>query len=554
MIITFLLILLSMPPNPYTRAPIRPPKFPALMNKGPGRIQPALGERKAIVILIDFSDNLSTYPASEFDSLIYGESENSMRKYYSEVSYGNFTISKESNIIGWVRAPQNYSYYVGDSFGFYSDYPNNVQKLVEDACALADDSVDFSQYDGDGDGIVDGIFIVHAGPGAEETGSIHDIWSHQWQLSNTGTGCPGPYQTEDGVKVDFYSMEPERFETVTGHPRITCGVFCHEFGHVLGLPDLYDIDYSTNGIGSFCLMAAGSWGRAGDSDLPGNSPAHFSSWCKYQLGWLNPTGVSRSEISRLENQQIPCVVQSPFAIRMLEDPGGPDWNFSTGGKGEYFLIENRCRTGFDRSLPGDGLLILHIDDSRTANSDEKHPLVGIMQADHDPGFLLANWGSGDDLWKEDSIGFYDGSIPSSRFYGDSASGVTIYNIGPSGSTMTASFWISPIFLGTIKAMPNPFRANHPPSWGNAVAITYTPSDTTELGSQFPDFKVTIYNMAGERVRVLDDASEIDRYRRTALWNLKNEKNQNVVSGMYLYIIEIQGERVERRKGKLTIIR
>jgi len=120
--------------------------------------------------------------------------------------------------------------------------------------------------------------------------------------------------------------------------------------------------------------------------------------------------------------------------------------------------------------------------------------------------------------------------------------------------MTASFWISPIFLGTIKAMPNPFRANHPPSWGNAVAITYTPSDTTELGSQFPDFKVTIYNMAGERVRVLDDASEIDRYRRTALWNLKNEKNQNVVSGMYLYIIEIQGERVERRKGKLTIIR
>ncbi|MEO0142389.1 MAG: M6 family metalloprotease domain-containing protein [candidate division WOR-3 bacterium] len=546
------LILLAMPPYPYGRAVIKPPKFPALMNRGPGRIEPAVGERKAIVLLIDFSDNPHQYDASKFDSLIYGESINSMRKYYSEVSYGKFTISKESNIEGWFLAPQLYSYYVGDSFGFYSDYPNNVQKLVEDACALADPYVDFSQYDGDGDGIVDGIFIVHAGPGAEETGDIHDIWSHQWQLSNTGTSCPGPYQTQDGVKVDYYSMEPERFEVVATAP-ITCGVFCHEFGHVLGLPDLYDIDYSTYGIGSFCIMSAGSWGQAGSSDLPGNTPCHFSAWCKYQLGWLNPTGVSRSEVSRLDNQQIPCSAGNPYVIRMGEDPGGPDWNWS-GGKGEYFLIENRYRTGFDRSLPGDGLLILHIDDSQEDNSNENHPLVGIMQADGDKDYLLSNWGSASDLWKDDSIGFYDGSVPSSRFYGDSASGVTVYNIGKADSVMTASFWISPVFLGTIKALPNPFKINRPPSWGNAVAITYTPSDTTELGSQFPEFKVTIFNIAGERVRVLDDPSEIDRWRRTAFWNLKNEKNQDVVSGMYLYIIEIQGDHIERRKGKMTIIR
>ncbi len=543
-----------MPPNPYTRAPIKPPKFPALVNRGPGFIKPALGEKKTIVILIDFSDNPHTYPADQFDSLIYGEGENSMRKYYSEVSHGKFTISKQSNIEGWLGAPQPYSYYVGDSFGLYSDYPNNVQKLVEDACALADPYVDFSQYDGDGDGIVDGIFIVHAGPGAEETGNIHDIWSHQWQLSNTGTSCPGPYQTQEGVKVDYYSMEPERL--VNPPSRITVGVFAHEFGHVLGLPDLYDIDYSTNGIGSFCLMAAGSWGRAGSSDLPGNTPSHFSAWCKYQLGWLTPTGVSRSEVSRLENQQIPGSATSPYAIRMCEDPDGPHWDSYTGGKGEYFLIENRYRTGFDRSLPGDGLLILHIDDSQKENSNENHPLVGIMQADGDSKFLLerTTWGTAEDLWKDDSIGFYDGSVPSSRFYGDSASGVTVYNIGPAGSTMTASFWISPVFLGTVKAVPNPFKVNRPPAWGNAVAITYIPSDTTELGSQFPDFKVTIFNIAGERVRVLDDPNEIDRWRRTAFWNLKNEKNEEVVSGMYLYIIEIQGEHIERRKGKMTIIR
>lgn len=552
--ITLLLILLSMPPSPYTRTPIKPPKFPALMNRGLGFIQPALGEKKVIVILVDFADNNAQYPKQEFDSLIYGENENSMRKYFSEVSYGKFTISRQSNIIGWVRAPQNYAYYVGDSFGFYSDYPRNVQKLVEDACALADPYVDFSQYDGDGDGIVDGIFIVHAGPGAEETGNPNDIWSHQWQLSNTGTSCPGPYQTQDGVKVDYYSMEPERL--VNPPSRITVGVFVHEFGHILGLPDLYDIDYSTSGIGIFCLMAAGSWGKAGSSDKPGNTPSHPSAWCKYQLGWLTPTAVERTGISKLENQQIPCSARSPFAIRMFEDPGGPDWNDQTGGKGEYFLIENRYRTGFDRSLPGDGLLILHIDDSRTTNKNENHPLVGIMQADGDKGFLLprSTWGTAEDLWKNDTIGFYDGSIPSSRFYGDSASGVTVYNIGPADSIMTASFWISPVFLGRIASYPNPFRVDRLPSWGKSVVISYTPSDTTELGSQFPQFKVTIYNIAGERVRILDTADEIDIHRRCAFWDLKNEKGNDVVSGMYIYVIELETQRVERSKGRLTIIR
>jgi len=547
-----------MPPSPYTRAPIQPPKFPALMNQGPGLIQPALGEKKAIVILVDFADNPSTYQKSQFDSLIYGENENSMRRYYSEVSYGKFTISRQSNVIGWVRAPQLYSYYVGDSFGFYSDYPHNVQKLVEDACALADPYVDFSQYDGDGDGIVDGIFIVHAGPGAEEITDpqerIHHIWSHQWQLSNTGTSCPGAYQTQDGVKVDYYSMEPERL--INPAARITCGVFCHEFGHILGLPDLYDIDYSTSGIGSFCLMAAGSWGQASSSDLPGNTPSHLSAWCKYQLGWLTLTAVERTGISKLENQQVPCSAKNPYAVRMFEDPGGPDWNSYTGGTGEYFLIENRFRTGFDRALPGDGLLILHIDDSRTENTNEKHPLVGIMQADGDAGFLLprSTLGKAEDLWKNDLIGFYDGSTPSSRFYGDSASGVTVYNISLADSIMTASFWISPVFLGKVAAYPNPFKINRIPSWGKSVVISYTPSDTTELGSQFPEFKVTIYNIAGERVRILDDQNEIDRYRRCAFWDLKNEKSNAVVSGMYIYVIEIQGERVERSKGRLTIIR
>lgn len=554
--ILLIAMLFVMPPNPFVdrEKPIAKPAYPILMNRGIRRIPQPLGEKKVVVILVDFNDNGHIYHVEDFDSLIYGENQHSLRDYYTEVSYDRFTISTESKIVGWYRAPYNYSYYVGDSFGFFSPYPNNVQRLVEHACSLADPVVDFSQFDEDADGLVDAIFIVHAGPGAEETGNKSDIWSHKWQLSNTGTGCPGAYQTNDGVRVDHYSMEPERFATVTG--RITVGVFAHEFGHILGLPDLYDTDYSTYGIGIFGLMGAGSWGRVDSQDLPGSSPTHLCVWSKYQLGWLTPTSIERIGVSKLENEQIACAAANPVAYRLLEDPGGPDWE-SYGGIGEYFLVENRFRTGFDSSLPGDGLLILHVDDTQTSNNNETHPLVGIMQADGDGDFLLdyGDVGRAEDLWKNSTYGFGDSSTPASLDYDDNPTGAWVYDIGPADSVMTASFWVTPILLGRVHSFPNPFRIDKEPSWGRKVVITYVPSDTVGLVDPFPDFQVTIYNIAGERVRVLDVArAEIDPYTRRAFWDLKNDKGEDVVSGMYLYVIETRGARTERRKGRMTIIR
>ncbi len=546
-----------MPPNPFAdlKKPIIEPEWPALMNVGIKRIDPAIGERKALVILIDFTDNQRIYSSSDFDSLIYGTNQSSLRDYYSEVSFGRFTIDTASTITDWVRAPNPYSYYIGDSFGIYpGNYPNNVQGIVVAACNLADPMVNFADYDNDQDGIVDAIFIVHAGPGAEETGNPNHVWSHQWQLSNTGTGCPGAYQTNDGVAVDYYSMEPERFETYSG--RITVGVFAHEFGHVLGLPDLYDRDYSTSGIGRFAIMAAGSWGRASDQDLPGSSPAHFCAWSKYQLGWITPTAVDRIGVSKLENQLIACAAFSPLAYRLLSDEGGPDWDLSVG-MGEYFLVENRYRAGFDRSLPGNGLLILHCDDTQPDNDNESHPLVGIMQGDGDENFMLprTNPGSASDLWKNNSYGFGDTSRPTSFDYNGNPTGVWVYDIGPADSIAQASFWVTPVLLGTVYSMPNPFIINQEPSWGRKVIITYIPTDTIGLVDPNPMFTVTIYNIAGDRVRVLNsEPEEIDRMRRQAFWDLKNEKDQETVSGMYLFIIETQGAKVERNKGRLTIIR
>jgi immune inhibitor A len=550
-----LLYLFIMPPNPFAEVerPIVAPEFPALMNAGGMRVEKPSGERKALILLIDFNDNPHTCQSYQFDSLIYGENQNSLRDYYTEISYGKFTISKSSEVSPWFRAPQDYSYYIGDSFGIYpGNYPHNVQGIVWAACSLADPFVNFADFDEDSDGYVDAIFIVHAGPGAEETGNPNHVWSHKWQLSNTGPGCPGAYPTDDGVYVDHYSMEPETLVSSPGG-RITVGVFAHEFGHVLGLPDLYDRDGSTYGIGMFGIMAVGSWGRANTGDLPGSSPTHFCAWSKYQLGFVSPVELGRSGVSKLENQSVACAATNAVAYRLLEDLNGPDWDWQ-GGIGEYFLAENRYRAGFDKSLPGDGILILHIDDTRLHNDSEGHPLVGVMQADGDERFLLSDIGTADDLWKNNTYGFGDTSKPSSFDYDGNPTGVWVYDIGAEASVMTASFWVTPVLLGKVYSYPNPYIIKQEPSWGRKVIINYVPSDTIELGQEYPLFEVAIYNIAGERVRLLDSAVEIDRYSRRAFWDLKNEKGEEAVSGMYLYVIKTQGNKVEKRTGRLTIIK
>ncbi len=554
-LILFVSNLFLMPPNPYwdTKLEFHIPKMPAMINR-PVKAGKVVGGKRALMVLIDFSDNTHIYNKENFDSLVYGSTTRSMANYYRENSYGKFWLETTSLVTNWQRATQDYSYYVGDSFGIYSNYPHNSQGLVYEACRLIDPFVDFRQFDENSDGLVDNIFIVHAGPGAEETGNPRHIWSHKWQLSDNSMGCPGPYQTQDGVRVDHYSVEPERFENPS--TLITIGVFCHEFGHQIGLPDLYDTDYSSSGLGRFCLMAAGSWARASTADPPGSSPVHICSWGKYQLGWITPVGIERRGLKEIKNAPLPAIARDSTCYRMLEDPYGPDWD-EDGGNGEYFLVENRFRCGFDQGLPGNGLLILHIDDSRMSNSDDEHPIVGIMQADGNtrPSLPYGDLGSENDLWKNSAYGFGDTSRPSSYDYNGNPTGVWVYNISSNDSVMKADLWVTPVLLGKVYSYPNPYIK------GQALkklTITYVPSDTLEFINKFPGFKVTIFNLAGEKVRTLDDPTEIDRFSRRAYWDLRNDKGNNVTSGMYFYLIESIPEsptdRVERNKGRLTIIR
>ncbi len=377
---------------------------------------------RALLILVDFTDQpyeggvVAATPA-DFDSLLFSEGHlnptGSMTEFYLENSYGKFYIY--GDVYGWYRMPQTYAYYVDGQRGFGS-YPQNAQGMVVDAVQAADADIDYSLYDSNNDGEVDGLFVIHSGPGYEETGNNNDIHSHQWSIY--------PHQQYlDGVTINTYSTEPE--ERISTSSITDIGVFCHEYGHVLGLPDLYDVDYTPStsaGLGDWSLMASGSWNGAG------RRPAHMDAWSKSYVGFLDPVIVTEN----ITDIEVPPVETEPVVYRLWA-------NGSVGN--QYFLVANRQKIGFDGPLPGSGLLIYHVDDSRWGNADVNHYQVALEQAD---GLFQLEWAHNDgdaaDPWPgvTNKRSFDDLSTPNSRSYSNATTQVSVWMISDNDSIMTAN--------------------------------------------------------------------------------------------------------------------
>lgn len=378
-----------------------------LMRDDPGRDETTL---HVPVILVDFSDNEANnddYPVEHYEELLFSLDEldpGSVREWYLENSYGEVEIVGE--VVGWVRLPQTYEYYVNHEHG-NGDWPNNSQRMTYDAVNLVDDEVDFSAFDNDEDGEVEAVYIVHAGPGAEANDGDEDmIWSHAWALNRNRVRL-------DGVWINHYSTEPDDGQV---------GVFGHELGHAMfGLPDVYDRDYSSEGLGNWSMMAGGSWGGGGAS------PAHFDAWCKLQCGFIDPTVLAQN--------------RNGVEIQPVEE-ADDTYILWTGGNfdNEYFLLENRQQIGFDASIPGSGLLIYHVDDNVEGQNDDEwypdhqdegHYLVALEQADGNWDLELGeNRGDAGDPFPGESNNqtFNNNSTPNSRNYGDQNTEVSITNI------------------------------------------------------------------------------------------------------------------------------
>ena len=360
-----------------------------------------------------------------------------MAGHYLEMSYGQFHLS--GTVYGWYEMSQNGAYYEGSQSEPYDngfgDPPGGTGSFLKETLDLADLEIDFAQYDSDGpdgipnsgddDGFVDAAFFVHTGRGGEGGGAY--IWSHRWTYSGWwGTS----YRTNDmgangsNIRVNDYIIQPA---VSTNSGLIEIGVFSHEFGHALGLPDLYDTDYSSGGVGSWCLMAGGSWSTPA-------SPVHMSAWCKEMLGWTNP----QQPTENMSDVQFPTAALNPFVLKLwthgIVAPYVSGYSQGQDVGREYYLIENRQRQGTEQHLPGTGLIIWHIDNSQWGNNNENHRMVDVMPAD---GFF--NGSSPGDAWPgtTDNHNFDFETFPSATGWDGQNTQVAVLNISADDTLMTA---------------------------------------------------------------------------------------------------------------------
>jgi immune inhibitor A len=449
------------------------------------RTTQASGDYRALVILLDFADNPAdslNHPPSAYANLLFSQGTHptgSMRDYFQEVSRGAFDIS--GVVTRWYRAPRDYAEY-SNGLGGFGGVPNNAQQMAADAVLLADADHDLGDFDNDGpdgipdsgddDGMIDALFIVHAGPGGEETADFNDIWSHQWNL-------PAAYASPDGVAAFLYTTEPEEWAGAAPFTApdalISVGVFCHEFGHVLGLPDLYDTSNTLDaheGVGEWDLMGSGLYNHL-DGDALGSKPGHFSAWSLARLEWVTPVWVTADSLGAA----IPPVETSDRVFRL--------W---TNGEeaAEYFLIENRQPIGFDAGLvrssveagdgPAHGLLIYHVDESVIGQEDETHKLLDVEEAggvripsgfigeqnlDASDGLtvfqticggtvnVVGNRGDNYDPWpgEGNQTDFEGASCPSTDSYcGGRPSQVAVRNISETSGTVTADILVTGLLV------------------------------------------------------------------------------------------------------------
>jgi immune inhibitor A len=372
---------------------------------------PLRGVVNVVVVLVEFTDRAfsAQHTRQHFEDLFFSTgviATGSVREYYAEATNNLVTISGQ--VVGPYTMPRTLAEYANGASGTGSTNPN-ARDLARDAAQAADADVDFSGFDNDGDGFVDAYVIVHAGAGAEQSGSGGDIWSHKWVLRSA--------LDADGVQIYAYLTVPED---------ALIGVCAHELGHLLfGFPDLYDTDGTSEGVGNWCLMGGGSWNGGGAT------PAHPSAWCKANQGWATVTNVSSNGVRSIQD-----VREGHEVFRLWKDGGVSQ---------EYFLVENRQKTGFDAELPGSGLCIWHIDESISTNSNEAHPKVALEQADGlDHLGSGANRGDAGDAWpgSTNKTAFDRSSTPNSRSYAGNDTCVAVTSISASGTTMTADLRVA----------------------------------------------------------------------------------------------------------------
>lgn len=325
---------------------------------------PTKGQQKSLVILAQFEDVSFTIEEvqSAFRKMLNqkgyaaNNATGSARDYYLASSNGQFNPTFVT--VGPYTLPHEMAYYGGNT-AKGSDRPARLMQFCRDAVAAASADIDYTEYDTDNDGYIDNVFIYYAGYSEAEGGSEDCIWPHQYGVvpdSVIGT-C-----SFNGKTISSYACTSE-LKGNTGSVMCGIGTFCHEFGHVLGLPDYYHTSKKgATTLGRWDIMDSGSYLNNG------NTPPTHSAYNRFCLGWLSPVQINQATTLNLYTLNQDSVLSNTTQAYLLaqgvhnmdaEDPNYP----------EFFILEYRKKTGWDAYLPDSGMVVWHVDFSEQAWRD-----------------------------------------------------------------------------------------------------------------------------------------------------------------------------------------
>jgi immune inhibitor A len=507
----------AMPPRPGvlegTGSPL--PVFPPGVEvAGPNRLKDE-SNLETVTILMQFPDNRAdslAHSPARFDSMLYSTGvydgqqyrEGSLNDYWLECSYGNYHVRGGVGGDRWFMSTYNYSRYYDGNYML-----STGRQLARENVQQVDAYVDFSQFDLNQDGHIPACFMVHAGADGSDNGNDSCCWSHA--ISGFG------YVTNDGVTIDGVTNVPE-FAMVTESRETTMcciAVMCHEMGHLVGLPDLYDGYRDDWGPGYWSLMSYGAWGAGGNTPW---SPSHPDAWCLNEAGFVTPTVVT----TNLYDVHIPPVEDEPVVYKA--------WRRGTD-RDTCFYLENRQQKGFDTPLPGHGLAIWHIDPAQNnmwnyvdLEEDSTFHLDSGFQYRPDPHVYHQEMGDTSDLlpgnWNR--VVFDSASKPSSKDRTNHSTGVCVENIHESGDTIICDIIVKPESVGvaerptphsrlpTFQAAPNPFSRE--------VNLTLLPAGA----------EVCIYSTAGTLVWSTDVPAA-----GWLTWTGRDQSGTRLSEGVYL---------------------
>lgn len=364
------------------------------------------GKRKGLVILVNFKDKKmqSKHTQAEwndyFNKVGYNKYGNngSVHDYFYAQSYGKLDL--EFDVIGPVTVSKNMA-----SYGANDAQGNDIDPagMIKEACELAyaKEKMDMSQYDWDGDGAVDQVYVIYAGYGEAAGGEANTIWPHEWDIQGGGYSL-----VLGGQRIRTYACSSE-LNGGNGTDISGIGTACHEFSHCMGIPDFYDTaGGGCFGMDAWDLMDYGSYG--GD----GYEPTGYNTYEKWVSGWIEPTILTD-----------PCYIKN---MKPLSDAPEACVVFNEANKNEYYIFENRQLKGTDVALPNHGMLVIHVDYDQKVwfdnevNNTSNHQRFTVVPADNK---LTSETVSGDT---------YPGTTKSTELTDTSKPAATLFNANSDG--------------------------------------------------------------------------------------------------------------------------